>query len=125
MLQKDGFFRKRDERREEAKRDDNLFRPTQAVTTAPAAAANAADTEATVPNTMQAGERKEARLVVGLGALEAILVAVHRHPPIGARGFAPQNSCVPSIPMRCTSTMFRTMDLAVAVPTPTGPPLAL
>ena len=65
MLQKDGFFRKRDERREEAKRDDNLFRPTQAVTTAPAAAANAADTEATVPNTMQAGERKEARLVVG------------------------------------------------------------
>jgi cytoskeletal protein CcmA (bactofilin family) len=65
VLQKDGFFRKRDERREEAKRDDNLFRPTQAVTTAPAAAANAADTEATVPNTMPASERKEARLVVG------------------------------------------------------------
>ncbi|HWI35753.1 MAG TPA: polymer-forming cytoskeletal protein [Burkholderiales bacterium] len=65
MLQKDGFFRKRDERREEAKRDDNLFRPTQAVTTAPAAAANAADTEATVPNTMPVSERKEARLVVG------------------------------------------------------------
>jgi len=65
VLQKDGFFRKRDERREEAKRDDNLFRPTQAVTTAPAAAANAADTEATVPNTMAASERKEARLVVG------------------------------------------------------------
>lgn len=65
MLQKDGFFRKRDERREEAKRDDNLFRPTQAVTTAPAAAANAADTDATVPNTMPVSERKEARLVVG------------------------------------------------------------
>jgi hypothetical protein len=27
--------------------------------------------------------------------------------------------------MRCTKTMFKTMDLAVAVPTPTGPPLAL
>ena len=46
------------------------------------------------------------------------------HPPIGARGFAPQNSCVPSIPMRCTSTMFNTIDFAVAVPTPTGPPRA-
>jgi cytoskeletal protein CcmA (bactofilin family) len=64
VLQKDGFFRKRDERREEAKRDDNLFRPTQAVTTAPAAAANA-EAEATVPNTTAASERKEARLVVG------------------------------------------------------------
>jgi hypothetical protein len=49
----------------------------------------------------------------------------HRHPPIGARGFAPQKSCVPSIPMRWTSTMFRTIDFAVAVPTPTGPPPAL
>ena len=49
----------------------------------------------------------------------------HVHPPIGARGFAPQKSCVPSIPMRCTSTMLSTIDLAVAVPTPTGPPLAL
>ena len=65
MLQKDGFFRKRDERREEAKREDNLFRPTQTVTTAPAPAANAADAEATVPQTMGAAERKEARLVVG------------------------------------------------------------
>jgi cytoskeletal protein CcmA (bactofilin family) len=67
VLQKDGFFRKqRDERREEAKREDNLFRPTQAMTTAPATAANAADAEATVPNTLPAaGERKEARLVVG------------------------------------------------------------
>ena len=65
MLQKDGFFRKRDERREEAKREDNLFRPTQTVTTAPAPADNAADAEATVPQTMGAAERKEARLVVG------------------------------------------------------------
>src|SRR3954468_5091370 len=60
------------------------------------------------------------------GALEAlVVVAVHAHPPIGARGFAPQNSWVPSIPMRCTSTMFITIDFAVAVPPPTGPPLAL
>jgi hypothetical protein len=46
-------------------------------------------------------------------------------PPIGARGLAPQNSCVPSIPIRCTETMLTTIDLAVAVPTPTGPPLAV
>jgi cytoskeletal protein CcmA (bactofilin family) len=65
VLQKDGFFRKRDERREEAKREDNLFRPTQTIATAPAPAANAADAEATVPQTMGAAERKEARLVVG------------------------------------------------------------
>ena len=48
-----------------------------------------------------------------------------RQPPIGARGLAPQNSCVPSIPMRCTSTMLSTIDFAVAVPTPTGPPLGV
>ena len=66
MLQKDGFFRKRDERREEAKRDDNLFRPTQTVTTAPTAAANAVDAEAKAQApTVPASERKEARLVVG------------------------------------------------------------
>jgi cytoskeletal protein CcmA (bactofilin family) len=63
VLQKDGFFRKRDE-----KRDDTLFRPTTAVTTAPvsgsSAAANA-DTEATLPGANAAGERKEAKLVVG------------------------------------------------------------
>jgi len=35
------------------------------VTSAPAAAANAADAAATVPATVQASERKEARLVVG------------------------------------------------------------
>ena len=46
-------------------------------------------------------------------------------PPIGARGLAPQKSWVPSIPMRWTRTMFRTIDFAVAVPTPTGPPPAL
>ena len=48
-----------------------------------------------------------------------------RHPPIGARGLAPQKTCVPSIPMMCTSTMLSTIDLAVALPTPTGPPEAL
>ena len=64
MLQKDGFFRKREERREEAKREDNLFRPAQAVTAAPAPAANAA-AEATIPGLAGAGERKEAKLVVG------------------------------------------------------------
>jgi hypothetical protein len=46
----------------------------------------------------------------------------HRQPPIGARGFAPQKSWVPSMPTRCTSTMFSTIDFAVARPTPTGPP---
>ena len=49
----------------------------------------------------------------------------HGQPPIGARGLAPQKTWVPSIPIRCTSTMLSTIDFAVAVPTPTGPPLAL
>jgi hypothetical protein len=61
--------------------------------------------------------RREARLV---SALEHR----HGHPPIGARGLAPQKSWVPSMPMRCTSTMLRTIDFAVARPTPTGPPPA-
>ncbi len=57
MLQKDGFFRKREE-----KRDDNLFRPSQAVTTAPVSAANTTpETDATLPS----ASRKEAKLVVG------------------------------------------------------------
>ncbi len=34
----------------------------------------------------------------------------------------PQKTWVPSIPIRCTSTVLSTIDLAVAVPTPTGPP---
>jgi len=59
VLQKDGFFRKREE-----KREDNLFRPSQAVTTAPVAAANA-DVDATVPPVVNNNERKEAKLVVG------------------------------------------------------------
>ena len=56
-----------------------------------------------------------------------LVVALHGHgqPPMGARGFAPQKIWVPSMPMRCTRTMFSTIDLAVAVPTPTGPPDAL
>jgi hypothetical protein len=59
------------------------------------------------------------------GDLRAFDHCGHRQPPIGARGLAPQNTWVPSIPMRCTSTMLSTMDFAVAVPTPTGPPLAV
>jgi cytoskeletal protein CcmA (bactofilin family) len=55
VLQKDGFFRKREE-----KRDENLFRPSQAVTSAPLPAANA-EVEATLPG----NSRKEAKLVVG------------------------------------------------------------
>jgi hypothetical protein len=46
-------------------------------------------------------------------------------PPIGARGLAPQKICVQIIPIRCIATMLTTIDFAVAVPTPTGPPLAL
>jgi cytoskeletal protein CcmA (bactofilin family) len=64
VLQKDGFFRKRDERSGE-KRDDILFRPSQPVTAAPPAAANA-ETESTIPGMPAAAtDRKEAKLVVG------------------------------------------------------------
>ena len=54
-----------------------------------------------------------------------VAVVGHGQPPIGARGFAPQKIWVPSMPIRCTSTMLSTIDFAVAVPTPTGPPDAL
>ena len=68
-------------------------------------------------------------LLVGLlGGSPPLAPAILGHvaqPPIGARGFAPQKTCVPSMPIMCTSTMLSTIDLAVAVPTPTGPPLAL
>ncbi len=63
--------------------------------------------------------KSDPRSAPGLGSSATV------HPPIGARGFAPQNTCVPSMPTRCTSTMLSTIDFAVAVPTPTGPPLAL
>src|SRR2546423_9391556 len=49
----------------------------------------------------------------------------HGQPPIGALGFAPQKIWVPSIPTRWTITVLSTIDLAVAVPTPTGPPPAV
>jgi hypothetical protein len=49
----------------------------------------------------------------------------HAHPPIGALGLEPQKTWVPTIPTRCTRTVFSTIDLAVAVPTPTGPPDAV
>ena len=54
-----------------------------------------------------------------------VAVLCHCQPPMGARGFAPQKIWVPSMPMRWTSTMLSTIDFAVAVPTPTGPPDAL
>jgi hypothetical protein len=47
------------------------------------------------------------------------------YPPIGALGFAPQKTTVPSMPMMWTATMLKTIDFAVAVPTPTGPPEAV
>jgi cytoskeletal protein CcmA (bactofilin family) len=57
VLQKDGFFRKRDE---------GTFRQTQPATTAPAPAANAAPapTEA-APRIERSDDRKESKLVVG------------------------------------------------------------
>ena len=68
MLQKDGFFRKsRDDRRDE-KGDDNFFRPGPSVTPpAPSTAANAAPVSQAVvgSSTAGAGDRKEAKLVVG------------------------------------------------------------
>ena len=58
MLQKDGFFRKRDE-----KRDDNFFRPAQPVSnTAPAANTAPEQTTKVEP---KVDARREAKLVVG------------------------------------------------------------
>ena len=65
-------------------------------------------------------------LLLGRSFVRGLFVVhVSPQPPIGARGFDPQKTCVPSIPMICTSTAFITIDFAVAVPTPTGPPDAL
>ena len=55
MLQKDGFFRKRD--------DGNFAATNKTTTTAPAPAANMAPAPA--PESYRADERKEAKLVVG------------------------------------------------------------
>jgi cytoskeletal protein CcmA (bactofilin family) len=62
VLQKDGFFRKRED-----KREDNLFRPSQAVGTAPVSTAANTNVDATVSgaSTSTNTERKEAKLVVG------------------------------------------------------------
>jgi len=65
VLQKDGFFRKRDE-----KRDDILFRPSQTPSTAPlsgssSVAANNNTVDSTLPGVAATGDRKEAKLVVG------------------------------------------------------------
>ena len=59
------------------------------------------------------------------GAIRGRVAAGRDHPPIGALGFEPQKICVPTIPTMWTSTVFSTIDFAVAVPTPTGPPEAL
>src|SRR5947209_16725461 len=72
----------------------------------------------------QVGPRRSALLARGADDRDGLGERAHGQPPIGALGFAPQNTCVPSIPMRWTRTMLRTIDLAVAVPTPTGPPEA-
>ena len=56
MLQKDGFFRRRDE---------GMFRQNQTVTPAPATAANAAAPAPSEPVINKIEERREAKLVVG------------------------------------------------------------
>jgi cytoskeletal protein CcmA (bactofilin family) len=58
VLQKDGFFRKREEKR------DDFFRPATPVTPSPAPAANATSADATIPETKN-DSRREAKLVVG------------------------------------------------------------
>ena len=65
------------------------------------------------------------RLGRGLPDATRRVAAGGGHPPTGALGFEPQKICVPTMPTRCTSTVFSTIDFAVAVPTPTGPPEAL
>src|SRR5204863_8783446 len=64
------------------------------------------------------------RLVAAL-AFVSVSTRFQRQPTIGALGLAPQKTRVPSIPMMWTKTIFRTIDFAVAVPTPTGPPDAV
>ena len=59
VLQKDGFFRKREEKR------DDFFRPAAPVTSSPAPAANASSADATIPEAKPADSRREAKLVVG------------------------------------------------------------
>jgi len=59
VLQKDGFFRKREEKR------DDFFRPATPVTPNPAPAANASSADATVPEAKAVDSRREAKLVVG------------------------------------------------------------
>ena len=59
MLQKDGFFRKREEKRED------FFRPATPVTPTPAPAANAASPAATAVVDTKSDSRREAKLVVG------------------------------------------------------------
>src|SRR5436190_2082226 len=67
-----------------------------------------------------AGPAKICSGIQGCGGLESVI-----YPPIGALGSEPQKIWVPSMPIRCTPTTLRTIDFAVAVPTPTGPPDAV
>lgn len=68
-------------------------------------------------------------MLLAHGLNQSQKLAVHQsrgnYPPMGARGFWPQKICVPSAAINCTSTRLSTIDLAVALPTPTGPPSAL
>ena len=69
-----------------------------------------------------------ARVDRGAASLSSLLaqsLSWSLHPPMGALGLEPQKICVPTIPTTCTRTVFSTIDFAVAVPTPTGPPDAL
>ena len=62
----------------------------------------------------RASARPRLRLVLSLRS-RPVRPALLAHPPIGALGLAPQKTRVPIIPMMCTKTMFKTIDLAVAV----------
>ena len=74
---------------------------------------------------MRISDEIDALEVLAAALVDPLLLVRQGHPPIGARGLAPQKTRVPSIPMMWTKTILRTMDLAVAVPTPTGPPEAV
>src|SRR6267143_4979415 len=59
------------------------------------------------------------RILLVLVVCHVFLPPRRRQPPIGALGLDPQNICLPTMPTRWTMTVLSTIDLAVAVPTPT------
>jgi hypothetical protein len=74
--------------------------------------------------------RFDRKLLLAVGKVEVERAARRSacragYPPMGALGLRPQKICDPIMPIRCTSTMFRIIDFAVALPTPTGPPEAV